>query len=236
MRSFRPVMLMAIIGLALPAAASALTPVWTGTWSTSRGPMTVTAEGAQLTGVFGYADSSNNPFGHLKGTASGLTLVGTWSFDDTAHAPLDHGSVVLTFGVVGGKATFRGDIGYEANGTVIKGGWTGSCLTGPCAEDREAPTVKALAATGTPGKPMFLMYNVADNSNKTSETVSVYRGASLVWRTTVPLREITSGATYKVAYRVPPGAAGTFRFTVQARDAAKNASSPSSARITIRHS
>ena len=232
MRRFLTASFMATVFLALPAVASAVTPVWLGTWDTSRGPLTITSEGGQLTGAFGYSDSWNEPLGHIKAAASGNTLTGTWSHDEPSHfAPLDHGSITLTLTMVGGKETFNGPATYEANGSTSS--WSGSCTSGACAEDREAPTVTAMAATGKAGKTVTLRYRVTENSGKSSETVAVYRGSARIWGTTVALRDVTSGATYAVSFKAPPRA-GTLRFTVQARDAAKNASQVSSAAISVR--
>lgn len=225
---------LAVAAFGLPAGASAATPVWLGQWDTNWGPLVITAQGTQLTGAFGYADSWNTPLGHLTGSAAGSNLAGTWQHDAPSHfAPRDHGGFTLTYAAAGALPTFTGTATYEVDGNAVP--LTGKCTAGPCAADSELPTVTAFSASGKRGAVVPLRYRVADDRGQTGETVSVYRGATRIWSTTVRLRTVTPGAIYQVLFKVPAARVpGALRFTVQARDAAGNKSAVRSAAIAIR--
>ena len=210
----------ALAFLAVPAGAAS-GPVWAGTWNTGRGPLEITVSGNAVTGRFGYADSWNDPFGRINGTISGNTLSGTWSHEKTDHAPLDHGPFALTYSVVNAKKQILGTATYADNGTVTQ--WLGQCTAGPCSLDTTAPLVKALVATGAAGSPIALRYLLTDDSNNASETVTVMRGSSVIWRKTVPLHgAFVADSASGVSWKAPKKQGGALSFTVVARDAAGN--------------
>lgn len=217
----------------LAASASAASgPVWAGTWNTGRGPLEITVSGSAVTGRFGYADSWNDPFGRINGTISGTTLSGTWSYEKTDHAPLDHGTFTLTYSVVNAQKQILGTTTYTENGTVTQ--WLGQCTAGPCSLDTTPPLLKALAASGAAGTPVALRYLLTDDSNKASETVTVLRGSSVIWRKAVPLHgAFVVGSASGVSWTAPARKGGALSFRVVARDASGNTAT-SSAKITLR--
>jgi hypothetical protein len=223
--------LLAALAVALPASART-TSTWPGTWDTSWGPLVLTGSGGSLSGAFGYEDSWNEPLGHLTGAASGNVLSGTWSHDPPSHfAPRDHGNFTFTLlRTTDGRVVFTGEATYTVDGQRVS--WSGTCKSGLCAQDRQAPTATALRASGKAGGTIALRYRVAGDGGKTSETVTVYRNAVAIWKKTTALRPVTSGATYQVVFRAPK--AGPLRFSVEARDAAGNRSVVSYAAIVLR--
>ena len=221
----------ALAALAAPAGAAS-GPVWAGTWNTGRGPLEITVSGNAVTGRFGYADSWNDPFGRINGTITGNTLTGTWSYETTEHAPLDHGPFTLTYSVVNARKQILGTTTYADNGTVTQ--WLGQCTAGPCSLDTTPPLVKALVASGAAGTPIALRYLLTDDSNKASETVTVMRGSTVIWRKTVPLLgAVVVGSASGVSWNAPARKGGALSFTVVARDAAGNVAR-SSAVIRLR--
>ena len=221
----------AMVLLAVPAGAAS-GPVWAGTWNTGSGPLEIKVSGNEVTGRFGYADSWNDPFGQIKGTISGNTLSGTWWYENTDHAPLDHGPFTLTYSIVNAKKQILGTTTYAANGTVTQ--FLGQCTAGPCSLDTTPPLVKALVATGAAGAPIALRYLLTDDSNNASETVTVMRGSTVIWRKTVPLHgAFVVGSASGVSWNAPKKKGGALSFTVVARDAAGNVAR-SSAVIRLR--
>lgn len=222
--------LAALSVFALPAAA-ATTPVWAGTWQTNWGPLTITGSGGGYVASFGYADSWNEPLGHItSATASGTGLSGTWSHDPPSHfAPRDHGTFQVTWSYANGKAAFEGKATYEADGTSAD--FFGSCKSGQCAADRTPPSVKALAASGKRGTTVSLRWHVSDDRGTTTDVLKVYRGSKQLWsfRTT---HHVAAGKTYSAKYRAPR-TAGALKLVVTATDKAGNSRS-SSARVLIR--
>lgn len=213
-----------------PAATAALAPapVWAGTWATNKGPLVVAASGGAVTGTYGYADSSNDPSAHMTGNASGAALAGSWWFDRTDKAPLDKGTYAVTWSWVNGQAQFNGTYTFTGNGTVVT--WQGTCTAGACFADTTRPVVKALAAKGAKGSAVVLRYSVADERGYVTETVTVLRGSSVVWRTVVPLHgAAVENAVTAVSWKAPAKAAGAYRFTVTAKDKAGNSASAAAA-------
>lgn len=217
--------------LALPAAA-ATTPTWAGTWQTGWGPLTLTAtSGGGFEGAFGYADSWNEPLGHVKDAkADGAILTGQWSHDAPSHfAPRDHGSFRLTWSFKSGIAYFDGTATYQVDGTVIE--WHGSCKSGACAEDRVLPTARAFAASGKRGAWVTLRWQASDDSGTTTDVLNVYEGTKKLW-TYKTTHQVKAGETYTTSFRAPK-TAGTLRFVVTATDKAGNKRT-STATIRIR--
>lgn len=213
-----------------PAGSTALAPapVWAGTWQTNKGPLVLAVSGARATGTYGYADASNDPLAHVTGTVGGASFSGGWQFDSAEKAPLDKGTFVLAWSWVNGQATFTGKYTFTGNGTVVD--WQGACVAGACFADRTRPLVKAMPAEGARGTAVVLRYVVADERLYASETVTVLRGSSVVWRKAVPLHGAADeGAVSAVAWTAPAKAAGSWHFTVTARDKAGNSATASAA-------
>lgn len=230
MRAFFASLCLALALFAVPASASS-TPVWAGSWQTNWGPLVISASGGGYVAAFGYADSWNEPLGHVtNATASGNVLTGTWSHDPPSHfAPRDHGTFQVTYAVVDGKARFDGKATYQADGTTAD--FFGSCSSGLCAADRTPPTVKALAASGKRGALLMLRWRVSDDRGTTTDALKVYRGTKQVWSFRMT-HQVAAGKTYGVKYRAPK-TAGKLRLVVKATDEAGNSRS-STARVLIR--
>jgi hypothetical protein len=102
----------------LVAAAAGRTPArgpWDGTWSTSKGAMTLVQKGSRVTGTYFHDD------GKIEGTAIGLTFSGRWSEEPTYAGPGDAGPVVLQIDLSG--LQFKGKWAYE--GQTPSRSWTG---------------------------------------------------------------------------------------------------------------
>lgn len=101
--------------------------------------------------------------------------------------------------------------------------------------DRTAPTVQALASTGTVGGRTVLRYRVGDDSGKSWEALTIYRDGAVARRYRTPLGPAKAGRLYGYILRATPASfRGRFRFCVQSHDAAGNVSKPSCATVTIR--
>jgi hypothetical protein len=231
MRTLAAVFLAAWTLVALPAATASAPAVWSGTWQTNWGPLTLTPSGTVLVGKFGYADSWNEPLGHItNATASGSVLTGTWSHDQPSHfAPRDHGTFSVTWSYANGVASFEGTATYQVDGT--KADFFGTCKTGACAADFAPPSVKALRTSGKAGSLLRLRWRVSDDRGKTTDLLRVYRGTKKLWSYTRTHRGV-AGVTYTQRYRTPQKA-GTLKLVVKATDRAGN-SATSTARITLR--
>lgn len=232
-----------LLALVLPAGAASATS-WSGTWSTNWGPLTLTEAGGSISGPFGYPDSYNEPPGHVTdATVNGTTLSGTWAHDPPSRfAPRDHGTFRVTMiRDANGTVRFDGTATYAADGTTAD--FFGTCTGGGCrptattvapvARDTTAPVARALAASGRAGTPIALRYRVSDNSGKTLEIVTVYRGSKALWTTKTKLHTATPGTVSSVTYRLP-ASRQALRFGVEARDAAGNPSKKAFASITVR--
>lgn len=221
--------LAATVAPALAGAAPLKPPpaVWAGTWSTNKGPLTITASGPAATGVYGYADSTNDPISNFTARVNGATLSGEWHESPAVHAPLDKGTFTLTWSFVNGQARFTGPYAWSANGTTVD--WQGSCKAGPCAVDVTKPVVKALASTGTAGSQVVLRYVVADERARAAVTVAVLRGSTVLWRKSVPMTGVPAddAASQAVAWNAPKKVKGPLRFTVTARDGGGNTATSS---------
>ena len=141
----------------------------------------------------------------------------------------------------------------EARGSRFVG-WTGACegssrrcvlvLDGAAAAvalfndrgDTAAPSVRALASSGRRGSSVRLRYRVSDDSGRSREDVTVYRGKTVLARVRSPLNAAEREVLYYfVSWRAPKRLApGALRFCVRAADAAGNASRPSCASLRIR--
>lgn len=243
MRRFFVLSALALVAIVLPAGAASAAS-WSGTWSTSWGPLTLSESGGTLSGPFGYPDSRNEPLGHItNATVNGNTLSGTWAHDPPAtFAPRDKGTFLVTMITeANGTVRFDGKATYAADGTTADFFGTctgGSCrptptTTAPALRDRVAPTTVALPTNGRAGTPVALRYRASDNSGKTFEIVSVYRGSTVIWTKRTALHAVSPARVYSVTYRLPAGRQA-LRFSVEARDAAGNVGKKSFAAITSR--
>ena len=110
-----------VVGAAalLVAAAAGRPPAtgpWNGSWSTSKGAMTLVQKGSRVTGTYFHDD------GKIEGTAIGLTLSGRWSEEPTYAGPGDAGPVMLQADPSGLR--FKGKWAYE--GQTPSRSWTGT--------------------------------------------------------------------------------------------------------------
>jgi hypothetical protein len=109
------------------------------------------------------------------------------------------------------------------------------CWTYARAGDVRAPTVHALGSSGKVGGATALRYLVRDDSGRTREALTIYRGAVVARRYRTTLGPAKAGHVY--AYRLgrtPATFRGTFRFCVVSTDAAGNTSKPSCEKVSIR--
>ena len=104
--------------------------------------------------------------------------------------------------------------------------------------DRRSPRVRALAASGKPGKPIRLRYRVGDNSGRSREVVRVYGANYFLYANLVSPMEHAAKHGWtsdSVKWRAPLHLNETkLRFCVLARDSAGNASKASCAALRIR--
>jgi hypothetical protein len=104
-----------------PAAAADLgTYSWSGEWETDWGKMTLTQNGANVTGDYDYDD------GRITGTVSGDTLTGTWLESPSYAPPHDAGEVEFVMSADG--KSFTGKWRYGSEGDW--GNWDGGIRTG----------------------------------------------------------------------------------------------------------
>lgn len=225
MRAGRPVLVAAVAAAAIAAALAAGTaaagraasPIWSGTWDTSRGPLTLAVAGSTVTGRFGYSDSRNEPTGTLEGVVSGSGVTGTWKYDATDFAPMDNGPFSLGWGpAAGGKATFTGQMVFKANSSSFD--WTGTCKAGDCLKAGTPPTVKVFGGKATAGKAFELRYRVYDDGAKVSELLTVTQGAKTLFRKAVAAHDVGAGALGSRSWAVPKSVKGAVVFTVVAKD------------------
>lgn len=241
MRAGRPVLVAAIAAaLSLAAAAGGGTaagarsaaPIWSGTWDTSRGPLTLSVAGGTVKGSFGYSDSRNEPTGKLEGVVDGSTITGTWRYDTADFAPMDNGPFSLRWGApLGGKATFSGQMVFKANSSSFD--WTGTCKAGGCLTAGTPPVVKVFGASATAGTVFELRYRIYDDGTRVSEVLTVTRGAAVLFRKAVAAHEVGSGALGFRNWAVPKALKGAVVFSVVARDES-GLTTKASATITVR--
>jgi hypothetical protein len=105
----------------------------------------------------------------------------------------------------------------------------------PAKKDSVPPTVKALVAKGSKGKPAVLHYTVFDSSGRSKEIVRVYGPALLLFTTIVTkYAKAKPRRAAKVTWRVPLKLETTkLQFCVVAEDLAGNQSKASCAPIRI---
>ncbi|MDQ5821317.1 MAG: hypothetical protein M3540_07755 [Actinomycetota bacterium] len=195
-------------------------------------PKTVTASFAELPASFPLA----------------LSVQGSGSVVSTP-AGIDCGEVCSASFAVGGTVALQAT---PAPGWTFSG-WSGGCagrartctltVDDPKAvaasfarrTDQAAPRVTALASTGKRGNAARLRYRVSDNSGKSREHVTVYRGGKRLATIRSPLDAAEAAALfYYVRWKVPRSLTpGKLRFCVQAWDAAGNRSKTSCASLRI---
>ena len=139
---------------------------WGGTWSTNFNSMTVTQTGSSVQGKYAWDD------GHLTGTVSGSTLTGRWDEAPTRAGPNDAGPYVLTLSADGksftGKWRHDGDADWAGN-------WTGTCVSGACAEASSEPVPIASVSNGCGGAGWDSVVSAQNYLGNTS----VYRNSNL---------------------------------------------------------
>jgi hypothetical protein len=101
------------------SCASAPGGIWSGTWETTYGTMTLTQTGNQVSGNYEHSN------GHITGTVSGNVLTGTWSEAPTYAPPDNAGDVQLTISSDG--KTFTGGWRYGSSGSWTMN-WTGTTI------------------------------------------------------------------------------------------------------------
>ena len=111
---------------------------------------------------------------------------------------------------------------------------TTTTAAAPAEADTVAPHVKALAASGTHGKPVKLSYRSWDNSGTTREEIAVYRGSKRLWHTSTMYRTSSQTTLHTVTWKVPKSVRGKLRFSVEAIGAEDNASGVVWGKLTIR--
>jgi hypothetical protein len=124
------------------------------------------------------------------------------------------------------------DLTNAANEAVEK---LRSAIGGGKRKDAVAPTVRALASTGTKGKPAKLRYTVYDASGKAREIVRVYGPAYLLFAS-IPtkLGKAKPKHSTSVTWKVPADLTEkSLRFCVLAQDATGNQSKTSCAALKI---
>jgi virginiamycin B lyase len=100
--------------------------------------------------------------------------------------------------------------------------------------DRRAPHAVALAASGRHGRIVQLRYRAWDDRGSTRERVSVLRGTTRLWSTTTAAAESGEDTVKAVSWKIPARISGTLRVSVQAWDAAGNASALAWSTLRIR--
>jgi hypothetical protein len=98
-------------------------PDWTGTWSTTFGPMHLTSSGNAIVGTYIYQGAE----GRISGTVSGNVLAGTWSEPPTYQAPEHAGD--FRFVLAQDGRSFSGQWRNGSSGN-FNPNWTGSCTGG----------------------------------------------------------------------------------------------------------
>jgi WD40-like Beta Propeller Repeat len=96
--------------------------------------------------------------------------------------------------------------------------------------DLRAPTVKALASRGTPGKVITLRFRAWDNSGRASVGISVFLGKRPVGYLRTPLKQRSTGHTYTTTWH-SYDFKGPLKFCAEAYDPSGNESRRSCARI-----
>lgn len=97
------------------------------------------------------------------------------------------------------------------------------------------PKVRAFYSVGTVGGDTSLRYAVSDDSGRTWEALFIYRDGLVARRYRTTLGPAKVGRMYGyLLHKTPASFRGTFRFCVQAHDAAGNVSKPSCAKVRIR--
>ncbi|MFQ5570614.1 MAG: hypothetical protein ACE5G0_13105 [Rhodothermales bacterium] len=90
---------------------------FSGTWDSSWGTMTLTQDGASVTGTYTHDE------GRIEGTIINGVLIGTWTEAPSRTPPNDAGDVELTLSA--DCMEFSGSWRYGSTGTW-NGGWTGT--------------------------------------------------------------------------------------------------------------
>ena len=101
------------------------------------------------------------------------------------------------------------------------------------AGDTTPPKVQALPSSGSPGTKIALRFTSSDDSGKTRQQITIYRGDTQVAQGKTDLSATVPGKVYSVDWDAPASITGPLRFCVQAWDAAGNASAISCASITL---
>jgi Mg-chelatase subunit ChlD len=99
--------------------------------------------------------------------------------------------------------------------------------------DTTPPSVHALPSRGARGTVIRLLYRVKDGSGRSSERVTVYRGATVLTKSGWASFGPATGATYYFDFPAPSTLTGTLRFCVQSRDPSGNVSARSCAAVTV---
>lgn len=106
----------ALFSSSLSVHPATMACLWTGTWSTDYGPMSLTQNGSEVTGTYTH-DS-----GRINGTVTGAVLAGRWSEAPSYAEPYDAGRLSFTM-----AADFNSFAGLWSYGTAApSSGWNGT--------------------------------------------------------------------------------------------------------------
>ncbi|MES1247538.1 MAG: hypothetical protein ABUS54_07690, partial [Actinomycetota bacterium] len=102
----------------------------------------------------------------------------------------------------------------------------------PVPHDARPPTVTALSSAGPLGGLVSLRYRLSDDSKRTREIITVYRGSAVVKIINTAMNAIANGSVYSAAWHAPRGTRAD-KFCVVAVDPAGNRSSRSCASLRL---
>jgi subtilisin family serine protease len=104
----------------------------------------------------------------------------------------------------------------------------------PSVPDFAAPTAKALASTGRPGRIVKLRSRIADDSGEFRVATTVKRNGRVVATMQKGFVKAAGQTTIVIGWKVPSAAKGAYQHCVQAIDRAGNKSAVTCARIRLR--
>ena len=224
---------------ATPSAGSRFTG-WSGACSGTARTCALTMSAARaVVAVFAKAPASYP----LAVTASGQGVVTSEPAGirckPTCTASIKTGSTLVLTAVAAKRWTFvrwaGACTGRKPTCNLVMSGARTVAATFARNADQQAPRITALPSTGARGAAVRLRYRVTDDSGKSREWATVYRGTRKLAVVQGRLDEADPEALFyflrwKAPRTLPPG---TLRFCVQAADATGNTSARSCARLRL---